>query len=87
MSETLGERIQDYTKESYTMNSKVTQNFLRTAILLSRMYGNAETLEPLPMLSTEEICQIILRWTEEYQDNAEEDILNFFIKKVHNLPD
>ena len=85
--ETLGESIQDYTKESYFMVTKITHNFLRTAILLSRMYGNAETLEPLPRLSTEEICQTIIRWTEEYQNNQKEDILHFFVKKIHSLPD
>lgn len=42
------------------------QNFLKTAVMLSRMYGVAETLEPLPYRSQEEFFVIVCVWTEEF---------------------
>lgn len=51
---------------------------LKTAVILARMYGVKETLEPLPCISNEKMVDLILKWTEEYFDTAEEDIEQFF---------
>ncbi|MCM1162005.1 MAG: hypothetical protein NC412_12365 [Roseburia sp.] len=54
---------------------------LKTAILLARMYGIKETLEPLPYISNEKMADLIRKWTEEYLDTEEEDIVRFFESK------
>lgn len=51
---------------------------LKTAIILARMYGVKETLEPLPCISNEKMVDLILKWTEEYFDTAAEDMERFF---------
>ena len=51
---------------------------LKTAVILARMYGVKETLEPVPCISNEKMVDLILKWTEEYFDTAEEDIEQFF---------
>lgn len=54
---------------------------LKTAVILARMYGVKETLEPLPCISNEKMVDLITKWTEEYFDTAEEDIVRFFESK------
>lgn len=56
------------------------QNFLKTAVMLSRMYGVAETLEPLPYRSQEEFFVIVCAWTEEFLKKS--DITDFFEEKL-----
>ena len=51
---------------------------LKTAVILARMYGVKGTLEPVPCISNEKMVDLILKWTEEYFDTAEEDIEQFF---------
>lgn len=55
---------------------------LKTAVILARMYGVRETLEPLPRMSNEEIVDLIAKWTEEYLDSEERDIIRFFENKA-----
>lgn len=55
---------------------------LKTAVILARMYGVRETLEPLPRMSNEEIVDLITKWTEEYLDSEERDIIRFFENKA-----
>lgn len=46
------------------MKENITQKFLETAIMLSRMYGVAETLEPLPNIPQEKLTPMICDWTK-----------------------
>ena len=54
---------------------------LKTAVILARMYGVRETLEPLPRMPDEKIISLITKLTEEYLDTEEEDIFRFFENK------
>lgn len=51
---------------------------LEAAVILARMYGVKETLEPLPHISNKKIVALIERWLEEYFDTGEKDIVRFF---------
>ncbi len=62
-------------------DSKLEHETLKTAVILARMYGVKETLEPLPRMSNEEIVDLITKWTEEYLDTEEGDIVRFFENK------
>lgn len=55
-------------------NRNLEHKKLETAIILARMYGMKENLEPLPCISNEKMVALILKWTEEYFDIGEEDI-------------
>lgn len=59
-------------------DSKLEHETLKTAIILARMYGIRETLEPLPRMPNEEMVDLITKWTEEYLDTEQEDIVRFF---------
>ena len=63
----------------------ITQKFLETAIMLSRMYGVAETLEPLPNIPQEKLTPMICDWTEEYLQSTGNmtDFLYMKIKGLH----
>ena len=66
------------------MKETITQKFLKTAIMLSRMYGVAETLEPLPAIPQEKLTPMICDWTAEYlQSNG--DMTDFLYKKIKGL--
>ena len=66
------------------MKENITQKFLETAIMLSRMYGVAETLEPLPNIPQEKLTPMICDWTEEYlQSNG--NMTDFLYEKIKNL--
>lgn len=66
------------------MKETITQKFLETAIMLSRMYGVAETLEPLPAIPQEKLTPMICDWTAEYlQSNG--DMTDFLYKKIKGL--
>ena len=54
---------------------------LKTAVILARMYGIKETLEPLSHMSNEKIVDLITKWTKEYLDTEEGDIVRFFDSK------
>lgn len=66
------------------MTENITQKFLETAIMLSRMYGVAETLEPLPHIPQEKLTPMICDWTKEFlQSNG--DMTDFLYKKIQKL--
>ncbi len=66
------------------MKENITQKFLETAIMLSRMYGVAETLEPLPNIPQEKLTPMICDWTKEFlQSNG--DMTDFLYKKIQKL--
>lgn len=66
------------------MKENITQKFLETAIMLSRMYGVAETLEPLPNIPQEKLTPMICDWTKEFlQSNS--DMTHFLYKKIQKL--
>ena len=56
------------------------ENFLKMAVILARMYGIAETLEPLPYRSHDEFFTMVCAWTEEFLKKA--DITDFFEAKL-----
>lgn len=66
------------------MKENITQKFLETAILLSRMYGVAETLEPLPNIPQEKLTPMICDWTEEFLQSGK-DMTDFLYKKIKGL--
>lgn len=51
---------------------------LETAIILARMYGIKETLEPLQCISNKKMIVQIEKWTEEYLESELDDIIRFF---------
>jgi len=59
------------------------------AIILARMYGVAETLNPLPCRSQTEVVELITGWAAEYiefkETDKETDILPFFERKIKEL--
>lgn len=55
---------------------------LHTALQLARMYGVAESLDPIPFLPMEEFISLIKSWTAEYQSLPDPDILAFFEGKM-----
>lgn len=60
------------------------KQYIETAILLARMYGVAETLEPLPAIPQEKLTPMICGWTEEcLQSNG--DMTAFLSKKIGEL--
>ena len=51
---------------------------LKIAVILARMYGVKETLEPLSRMTNEKMVDLITKWTEEYVATEGEDIVRFF---------
>lgn len=60
-----------------------TEETVKTTIQLSRLWGIAETLEEIPIKNAEDITQMILEWTLEFekQGKQKQDIVQFFLKK------
>ena len=58
---------------------------LETAVILARMYGIKETLEPQPFVSNEDIVMLVTEWAEEYLDTGEKDITRFFEGKFCDI--
>ncbi|MBO5335942.1 MAG: hypothetical protein J6A94_02270 [Lachnospiraceae bacterium] len=65
------------------MNTNADQEKLKIAIILARMYGVKETLQPLSFLPNDDIANMIVKWTEEYLNTGEKDIVVFFENKFH----
>lgn len=61
------------------------KELIDTAIILSRMYGVAETLNPFPCRSNADILELIRDWAAEYIESQEADILRFFEKKIKDF--
>ena len=55
--------------------------YLESAILLARLYGIAETLNPWVYLENEKFISLIKEWGDEYQSG---DILKFFESKIES---
>lgn len=53
-----------------------------TAICLARMWGVAETLEPLPNRSFQEVKNTVIEWAEAYVTGKEQDLTVFFVRKM-----
>lgn len=58
------------------------RKYLETAIILSRMYGVAETLHPWKYLENEKFIMKIDKWTEDFLSIENGDILTFFETQV-----
>lgn len=58
------------------------EQFLRTAILLARMYGVAETLHPWDYVDNEKFICKIESWTQEFLSSGNQDIVAFFEMQV-----
>lgn len=61
------------------------EKYIEVAINLSRMYGVAETLEALQPKTFIEFDKMIDKWTLEFLENEEQDIVTFFENKIKNL--
>lgn len=59
-------------------------NYLESAILLARLYGIAETLNPWAYLENEKFISLIKEWTNEFLSIGDTDILKFFESKVES---
>lgn len=59
--------------------------YIEVAINLSRMYGVAETLEPLQSKPMIEFNKMIDEWTLEFLKTEKQDIVEFFEYKIKNL--
>lgn len=56
-----------------------------TAICLARMWGIAETLEPLPNKSFQDVKNMVIEWAEDYITTGEQDLVEYFVKKIKNV--
>lgn len=63
---------------------KSDQRKREIAIILARMYGVKETLESLPYISNEKMIVLTEKWTEEYFDTGEKDIVSFFENRFYD---
>lgn len=60
----------------------IDKNYIDTAIKLSRMYGVAETLHPLPCKPMGDFPTLIRAWTSEYMESPDTDLVKFFERKI-----
>ena len=60
------------------------KHYIETALILSRMYGVAETLRTWDYLDNETFICKIRDWTEEFLRTGGDDILAFFESKIMN---
>ena len=59
------------------------KKYLETAIVLARMYGIAETLNPWDYLENEDFSAKITEWADEFMGmETSSDILAFFESKI-----
>ena len=58
------------------------KKYLQTAIVLARMYGIAETLNPWDYLENEDFIAKITEWADEFMGMEAADILAFFESKI-----
>lgn len=59
----------------------MNDDILKIALQLARMYGVAETLNPVKNLDTVNFINMILEWTDEYIKSDEKDIIAYFDKQ------
>lgn len=60
----------------------MNQQYLESAILFSRLYGIAETLNPWANVDNETFIGMIKEWTDEFVGMENEDVLKFFDWKI-----
>lgn len=60
----------------------MNKKYLETAIVLARMYGIAETLNPWDYLENEDFIAKITEWADEFMGMEAADILAFFESKI-----
>ena len=58
------------------------KKYLETTIVLARMYGIAETLNPWDCLENEDFIAKITEWADEFMGMEAADILAFFESKI-----
>ena len=58
---------------------------LNIALQLARMYGVAETLNPVTYMDSEKFVTMILSWTDTYTKSNEKDLIEFFNKQFQQL--
>jgi len=58
------------------------KKYLESAILLARLYGIAETLNPWEYADNGEFTRTIKEWTDEFMGIKNGDILKFFEQKT-----
>ena len=58
---------------------------LNIALQLARMYGVAETLNPVEYMDSEKFITMILAWTDTYIKSNESDLVEFFNKQFQQL--
>ena len=58
------------------------KKYLETTIVLARMYGIAETLNPWDYLENEYFIAKITEWADEFMGMEAADILAFFESKI-----
>jgi len=58
------------------------EKYLETALILARLYGIAETLNPWEYMENGEFARTIKAWTDEFMEAGNGDILKFFERKA-----
>ena len=66
------------------MKKDMDNKYLESAILLARLYGIAETLNPWVYLENEKFISLIKEWADEFQSMENGDILKFFESKIES---
>lgn len=61
------------------------KRYVSTAVNLARMYGVAETLNPMSFMREEDFVAMIDTWTEEYLLLDRSDVIAFFEEKIKSL--
>lgn len=63
-----------------------TEEMIKIAIQLSRLWGITETLEEIPIRSADVITRILYQWIKEYvESDKESDITKYFLEKKANI--
>ena len=63
-------------------NRKLDERMYELAIYFARMWGVAETLEPLPHMDFKKVRDTVIEWAVECVDDQEEDFVKFFQNKI-----
>ncbi|MBR4026980.1 MAG: hypothetical protein IKJ01_05410 [Lachnospiraceae bacterium] len=58
----------------------MNKEHLQIALQLARMYGVAETLNPMKQMDSNSFVTMILEWTDNYIKSNETDIVEYFNK-------
>ena len=58
------------------------EKYLESAIILARLYGIAETLNPWAYIENEEFIRMIKEWTDEFTGMENAELLEFFESKT-----